>query len=342
MARVLSSSVNVVGDSLDACMYSRYLAENSSSVEEIVHYVTNEVGGVHFDAVKDSAYYMQFLKRQVKDKIQEYLPAYEFELVLDTFVKIPNKKIKFHTSYDGYVRFPITRSTFELDIDYADAVLNSMKLNEFLVEYKSTKNITKVMKSIFSDDFYMSVIKKIGSNQWNLNQSQIDPLRLYASVLSLDSLDDDSIVEYYHPNRGTSELCMKLLNHPKIKIVTASRRDIKSTIKSQVTRVSYICEYFDYYFDFMFGGLDYVQYCTEVHSRSLNDSELVRIYTPYDKTYHVFFEIDSVTYKVASKPSLITSNNFNRMALSPSISNYKKILDYKKVSAVSRNLKIVH
>jgi hypothetical protein len=62
----------------------------------------------------------------------------------------------------------------------------------------------------------MNLIKKIGCNQWNVNQSQLDAGRLY-NMLQLGQLSSETPFQYHHPIDGISALCKELLNHPKIK-----------------------------------------------------------------------------------------------------------------------------
>lgn len=340
MVRISDESANVVGDCLEACLYSRHLAEDNSNMKEITHYTTGEYGGFYFDEIKDDSYCILFLSRDQLAKILKFLPNLKYKAVLENHMRVPVKKIKFSSSYDEHITFPINRNSFELDIDYQDSILKKYTHEEFIEEYKSHKNITRLMKSVFSESFYLNIIKKISCNQWNTNQSQIDPSRLY-QLLHLNQIDSNKQFEYYYPIDGLSALCKELLNHPKIKVVKESRSETKKIIKAQVNKVTYIAEYVDYYLDFMFGGFDYMVGRTEVYGRSLAESNLFRTYTPFDKKYYMYFGTESTVYRTLNEPKTITSHKFNRMCIVPSIGNYRKLADYRKVSSVSRNLKIL-
>jgi len=340
MVRISEDSANVVGDCLEACLYSRHLAEDLKHMKEITHYTTGEYGGFYFDEIKDDSYCILFLSKDQLTKILRYIPNLKYKAVLENHLRVPVKKIKFSSSYDEHITFPINRNSFELEIDYQDSILKKYTYEQFIEEYKSHKNITRLMKSVFSESFYLNIIKKISCNQWNTNQSQIDPSRLY-HMLHLNQLDSTKQFEYYFPVEGISSLCKELLNHPKIKVAKESRNNTKKIIKSQTNKVTYIAEYVDYYLDFMFGGFDYMISRTETHGKSLSESTIFRTYTPFDKKYYMYFGTESTVYKIWNTPKLITSHSFNRMCLVPSISNYRKLVDYRKVSNVSRNLKIL-
>lgn len=91
----------------------------------------------------------------------------------------------------------------------------------------------------------------------------------------------------------------------------------------------------------MFGSIDYIQYQTEIHKKSISHIDTCRVYTPYDKKYFQFFEKDSIIYKSYSEPRKISSNEFEYFSVIPSFSNHKKINEYKKVAAVSQTIKII-
>lgn len=339
MVRILEDSINVIGDSLEACLYSRYLA-SKPNINRIDHYTTGEYGGFYFDEVKDSAYVALFLTNAQLSKISNYIPNIEVRQVTENYVKAPSKKIKFSNPYDEYIPYPLNKASFELEMDYVDNILKTYTKEEFIIEYKEHKNITKLMKDIFSDQLYLNIVKKIGCNQWNLNQSQLDPSKLY-NLLHLYQLDSDKAFEYYNPSNGISSMCKELLNDSKIVIHKENRKDIKAITKSQVNKVTYLFEYVDYYMDFMFGGFDYMKAHTDLHSKSISEYKYFRIYTPFDKDYYVYFGIDSCTYKSWNEPIAINSHDFGRNILIPSLANTRKMIDYRKVSNVNRNFKIL-
>lgn len=341
MQRISTDVVNVVGDSIEACLYSRFLLKNNSDIKKINHYITGNLGGIYDDREKNNHYNILFLNAKTREKIAEFLPDFKFELIVNNYLKIPQKKIKFSNNYDGFLRFPITRKCFELQIDYQDAVTSCMNFEQFINEYKEVKNITRVMKMMFSEDFFSNIIKKIGCNQWNINLSQVDPIKLYKNILNLDYIDSDEVVEYYHPIDGATKMCEELLSHPKINVIRTNRKAIKNIVNTDRDKLTYIQDYVDYYMNFMFGALDYVQYQTEIHKKSISYSKTSRVFPIYDKVYFQFFEKDSITYKTWSKEMNIRSNDFDFLAVVPSIQNYKKISDYKKYAAVSQTLRII-
>lgn len=339
MVRIVEDVVNVIGDSLEACLYARYLA-SKPNITRIDHYTTGEYGGFYFDQIKDSSYCALFLTDSQLSKILDFIPDLSTILIEENYLKAPMKKMRFSSPYDEYVSFPINRSSFELEMDYVDNILKNYTYDEFISEYKEHKNITKLMKSIFSDNFYMNLVKKIGCNQWNTNQSQLDAGRLYR-ILQLDQLSSESPFRYHYPANGVSALCVELLNHPKIKIHKADRKTIKSETKAQTDRVTYLFEYIDYYMDFMFGGFDYVVGHTEVHSKSISEYKYFRILTPFDKQYYAYFGIEATSYKVWNEVMNITSHDFKRALLIPTQSNYRRMNDYRKISLVNRNFKVL-
>lgn len=339
MLRVSEDVVNVVGDSLVSCMYSRYLA-SLPHIKQVNHYTTGEYGGFYFDRKKDSSFVALFLSKHQIDEVRKLLPEAAFIPLSESYLKAPVKKIKFSSPYDEYIPYPITKSSFELDMDYHDCVLKTYSKAEFLEEYASNKNITKLMKSVFSETMYMNLMKKIGCNQWGMNQSQMDARSIYA-LLSLEQLGNDNQMQYYYPANGASKLCIDMLSDSKIKIIEMEPKKIKKEIKANSHIVSHLFDYIDYYMDFMFGGLDYVSAKTEIHSKSISEYRYFRVLTPFDKTHYMYFGVEAVSYKVSSVPMLIRSNSFGRGVLCPSQANYRKIADYRKVSAVSRNLKVM-
>lgn len=341
MRRISKEEINVVGDTLEACLYSRFLLSTNKNITKINHYVTDNLGGIYYDREKNNHYNILFLNSKAREKISEFLPDCKFELIIDNYLKIPFKKIRFSNSQDGFIRFPITMKSFELEIDYQDAVCNPLSFEQFIKEYKEAKNITKVMKMIFSEQFFLDVIKNIGVNQWNIKLSQVDPIKLYKNILNLEYIDIDDVVEYYHPIDGATKLCEELLSHPNINVIRTNRKSIKDVVNNDRHRLTYIQDYVDYYMNFMFGSLDYIQYQTEVHKKSISYSQIKRVFSPYDKKYFQFFEKDSITYKTWSKDMKINSNDFDFLALVPSMNNYKKIQEYKKVAAVSQTIKII-
>lgn len=339
MVRIKEDLVNVIGDSIDACLYSRYLADNSI-INSIDHHTTGQYGGFYFDEHKDDSYSALFVSEKQLNKIKEFLPDVQVIEVTENYLKTPIKKMRFSSPYDEYITYPINRGSFELEMDYDENILRSYSFEEFIDEYKKCKNVTKLMKNIFSDYFYMNLIKKIGCNQWNINQSQMDPSRLY-SMLNLGHLDENKRVKYYYPIKGASQLCKDLLKHPKINVIETNRKNIRSKTKSELNKVTYIFEYVDYYMDFMFGGLDYIAAKTELHSKSISENKYFKVLTPFDKKYHCYFGVDTNTYKTYNENFSITSHDFRKLLMVPSQNNYRKLSDYKKVSNVSKNLKII-
>lgn len=341
MRQISKEIVNVVGDSLEACLYSRFLLDNNPEIKKINHYITDNLGGIYADREKKDHYNILFLNAKTREKIAGFLPSHKFELIVDNYIKVPQKKIKFSNNLDGYIHFPFTLKSFELQLDYNDAILNTMNFETFIKEYKEVKNITRLMKMIFSDEFYGNIIKKIGGNQWNINLSQVDPIKLYRNILNLDYIESDDIVEYYHPIEGATKLCEELLSHLKINVIRTDRKTIKNVVNNTKDVVNYVQDYIDYYMNFMFGAFDYVQYQTEVHKKSISYHNTSRTFSIYDKTYFQFFEKDSITYKSWSKDMKISSNEFEYLAVVPSMSNYKKLAEYKKFAAVSQTIKII-
>lgn len=339
MVRIVEDVVNVVGDSLEACLYSRYLA-SKPEITVVDHYTTGEYGGFYFDDKKDSAYCALFLTESQVSKIASFLPEFQTIKITEHYLKAPVKKIRFSNPYDEYITYPLTKNSFELDMDYRDNVLRHYTYEEFIAEYKDTKNITKLMKNIFSEQIYMNLIKKIGCNQWNLNQSQLEAGRLYHQ-LQLGCLNSEDPFNYHHPIGGASALCRALLNHPKIKIHTNTRKNIKAEVKSKTNKITYLFEYIDYYMDFMFGGFDYVKGHTDIHSKSISEYKYFRVLTPFDKQYYAYFGVDATSYKVWNEEATISSHDFGRLQLVPSQVNYRKLNDYRKIAHVSRNFKVL-
>lgn len=339
MARISEDVVNVVGDSLEACLYSRYLA-SMPEIKQVNHYTTGEYGGFYFDEKKDDSYVALFLTSTQLDRVKEFMPTLREIPLCENYLKAPVKKIRFSNPYDEYIPYPINKTSFEVEMDYEDNILRKYTYEEFLKEYKDCKNITKLMKSVFSESIYMNLIKKIGCNQWGLNQSQMEVGRLY-NILNLGQIGSDVEFKYFYPNGGVSLLCKNLLNNQKISIKHGSRKDIKKATKSQLDKVTYYFEYIDYYMDFMFGPLEYVKAETEIHNKSISEYKYFRVYTPFDKNHYAYFGVEAYTYRTRNVPTKITTHNFSRSLIVPSQSNYRKIYDYRKVSAVSRNFKIM-
>lgn len=326
--------VNVYGDTIESCMYSRILAENSN--KKIIHHYSEQLGGIY----STTGMLGLLTGKQVK-KIKEFLPEEEFIIITETYVKIPYNKLKIKNGTDGNIRFPLTKKSFESEYDYEDTIINTYTYQEYVEKYKESKNITKVFKSIFQDNFYIDVVKKVGSNLFNVIQTQMDYRYLYKTLLNLDSLEQDEIYQFYLPVCGFEKLCFKLLEKENITVVNQSRIDVKNKFRDNF-ELNYLFEFADYYFDFVYGALDYIKYEVTPYKTTLyNTEEISKVYTPYDKKHGLYFQIDNVIYSVDANKTRIRSNNFGKITIMPTLDNCKKNSQYVELANNIPNVKII-
>ena len=328
------SVVNVVGNSIESCLFSNYL-KNKFPEKSIRHFRSGNLGGVH--SFENGL--PRFFTLEQKNKILNILPDVEFQTITETYLKIPYNKLEFQNSNDGYIRFPLTKKSFECEFDYNDIVDSTPTLQDFMDSYSSTKNVIKCLKGVFNHKFFNNVIKRVSLNYLTIPQANIDPRYTYNTLLQLDSLADEDYYCYHYPTIGVEELCNRLLSGIEVKL--ESKANIKKLVKNN-KNLNYICENYDYYFDLMHGPLDYLTISSDIHKKySMNLDEIVRIYTPYDKKSGLYYEVNSTIYKTTLGVTRIKSNNFGEMLLAPTIDNSKKILDYQKTSNLIPNIKLV-
>ena len=331
-----SNIINVYGDTLDSCVYSRVIADRYTD-HKIIHHSSGEFGGIYSDNNK----MLGLLTEKQANKILEYLPDYVFIPVTETYVKVPHNKLKFKNTSDGNVRFPFTRKSFECEYDYNDMILEKPTFEEYIEDYKENKNIVKLMKTVFQDNFYMDVSKKIGTNVFNLIQSQMDAKYLYKTLFSMDFLDSADYFIYYIPSTGFGDLCLQLLNNHNITIKIDNRKNIKDRLSTKRDQ-NYVFDYFDYYFDFIFGGIDYTKFTPKEFKKTLFNTEFItRTYTPYDKKYGIYYQIESTIYCVENTSYSIKSNTIESAIPTPSQTNYKKISQYIELANNMPNVKII-
>lgn len=331
-----SNIINVYGDTLDSCVYSRVIAERYPE-KTIVHYSSGNYGGIYSDTNR----MLGLLTEKQVNKILEYLPLYDFIQVTETYVKVPHSKLKFKNTTDGNLRFPFTKKTFECEYDYNDVITSTPSFEEYMEDFKENKNIVKVMKSIFNDAFYMDISKKIGTNIFNIIQSKLDAKYLYKSLFGLEYLQYSDYIVQYTPTNGYYDLCCSLLSHSNITRVVDTHKNIKEKITLRRDS-NYVFDYFDYYFDFIFGGIEYTKFTPIEYKKTFFNTDFItKIYTPYDKKFGIYFQIEDTIYSVENKPYYIRSNNVQVSIPTPSQSNYKKILQYVELVNNMPNVKIM-
>lgn len=339
MTKLNNSHVNVVGDSIESCLVSRKLSDNPA-VKEVHHYTTGALGGVFIDDVE--TVYLGLLSKSQVNKIQQYLPDEVFEEVSESYLKIPHKKLNFQNSYDGYIRFPFTANSFENEFDMDDIILEKYGYTQYVDKLLEYKNINKIFKEMFEDHFYMNIIKKIGTNIWNLNISQLDPSYVYKGLLHLEHLDTQEPIMFYRPKIGYSGICKKLLEKDNITIVKENRINIKNKTKAQIDIMTYYCEYYDFYYDFLYGAMEYINPIVEMYKKNnLNTENYVKIQTPYDKKYGVYYQLNNNTYRVFFENYIINTNSYSAKQLIPSIANMKRYSEYKKMADLMINSRII-
>lgn len=329
-----SNVINVYGDSLDACVYTRTLSEKFPN-RTIVHYSSGEFGGIYSN--KNGM--LGLLSENRMRLISSYIDA-EFIPVTESYVKVPYNKLKIKNTTDGNIRFPITKKSFEFEYDYDDVILSTPTYEEFIEEYSNNKNIVKVMKKIFNDSFYTDVIKKIGTNIFDTIQSQLDARYLYKTLFNMESLQLCDYFIYYCPVGGYDSLCRKLLENSNIKTVITDRVSIKKSLENNDQ--NYLFDYFDYYLDYIYGGIEYTKFTPKEYKKTLfNTDQISRIYTPYDKNYGIYYQIESTIYSVETSKYFIKSNNFSSCIPTPSQTNFKKISQYLELVSNIPNMNII-
>lgn len=337
MAVKLNNNViNIYGDNLESCLYARYLA-NKHPDKLIIHRSTGKFGGIY----NESTGMLGILTQLQVDKILEYI-EFDFEPITEVYVKIPYSKVKFRNTSDGNIRFPFNKKSFESEYDYDDTVLSTPTYEDFLIRYKQTKNIVKCLKEVFSDDFYVDIVKKIGTNFFNITQSQLDPKYIYKHLLHLESLNSQDYIIQYTPKYGYTLLCEELLNCINIEKIIEDRPTIRKQIRAN-NELNYIFEYYDYYMDFIFGAIEYVKYDVNLHKTTLFRADHIsKTITPYDKKYGQYIQIESNIYGVVATPYEIISNSFESCTPLPTYTNVKKIQEYNSLINNIPNIKMFY
>lgn len=328
--------INVYGDSLDSCIYTRILSEKYPN-KQIIHYSSEYLGGIY----SNKSNMLGLLSEKQVNLLLKYEPDLRFIPITESYIKVPYTKLKFKNTTDGNLRFPFTKKTFEFEYDYNDNILSTPTYDEFITRYGDIKNLVKLMKEIFSESFYMDVSKKIGTNIYNTIQSQIDPRFLYKTLFNLESLALDDYYIYYTPVGGFEDLCLSILDKDNIKLIVKDRKTIKNILSSNKDD-NYVFDYFDYYFDFIFGGIEYIKYHPKLIKTTLFNTDVITItQTPYDKKYGMYYQIDSSIFSVSTSKYLIHSNTFDYCLPIPTQSNYKKINQYIELTASMNNIRII-
>lgn len=334
--KINNDVINIYGDGLEACLYARYLA-NKHPEKKIIQYGVGLLGGIYHE----STGLVGFLNSAQVDKISEYIDI-EYIETSEIYVKIPYNKVKFKNTLDGNIRFPFNRKSFESEYDYSDTVISTPTYEEFIAKFKQNKNIVKCLKDIFSDSFYVDVVKKIGTNFFNITQSQLDPKYIYKHLLKLESLATNEYLIQYVPALGHSNLCEELLKKSNISRVILSRQEIKNNIRNN-NQINYIFEYYDYYLDFIFGAIDYFRQEPTLFKTTLyNLDSISKTITPYDKKYGQYIQIESNIYGIATESYCINNNEFKTCTPLPTYCNVKKIQEYVQLTSNMPNVKIFY
>lgn len=334
LSKVNNGIINVFGDTLDSCVYTRMLSEKYPD-KTIYHYSSGNFGGIY----SDSNGMLGLLNETRKNIILSYIQT-EFIPITETYVKVPYSKLDIKNTTDGNIRFPFTKKSFEFDYDFYDVILSTPTYEEFMTNYIDNKNLVKCMKNVFADSFYMNVSKKIGTNIFDVIQSQLDPKYLYKALFNMDSLLLDEYFIYYSPAYGFTDLCTKLLAKSNIKVILDNRKSLKKALDNN--NMNYLFDYFDYYMDFIFGGIEYTKFTPIEYKKTLlNTDQICRVYTPYDKKYGIYYQIDNIIYAVVNSKYLIKSNYFDVCMPTPSQLNYKKIKQYVELTNNIPNISIM-
>lgn len=331
-----SNIINIYGDNLESCLYARYLADKHPE-KKIIHRSTGKYGGVY----NESTGMVGMLTQAQVDKISEYINI-SFDVISETYVKVPYNKIKIKNTSDGNIRFPFNRKSFESEFDYDDIIMSTPTYEMFMTQFKQSKNIVKCLKEIFSDDFYMDVIKKIGTNFFNITQSQLDPKYIYKHLLHLESLSSSEYILQYTPKEGYTVLCEALLNCSNIEKSIEDRVSIKRYVRNN-NELNYLFEYYDYYMDFIFGSIEYIKYGITLHKTTLFRADgISKTISPYDKKYGQYIQIESNIYGITTTPYEITANDFDACIPMPTYNNVKKIQEYNSLINNIPNIKMFY
>lgn len=330
-----TSIINVYGDTLESCVYARMLAETRPNLK-IRHYSSSNLGGIYVNSA------LGLLTEKQMLRVLEYMPEYEFTPVTETYVRIPYNKLKIKNTTDGNIRFPFTVKSFESEYDYDDVVLSTPTFDEFMDRCKANKNIVKTMKEIFQDSFYVDVAKKIGTNLFDVIQSQLDPKYIYKQLFNMESLSYDDYLVYYTPVNGFEDLCVELLKHENIEMIITDRKSIRDKLNGN-NEMNYVFDYFDYYLNFIFGPIEYYKFTSTEYKKTLYNTEFIsRTYTPYDKKYGLYYQIENTIYAVSTRSYAIRCNIFDNCIPKPTITNVKKIAQYLDLVSKIPNINIIY
>lgn len=332
--KIKDNIINVFGDNLQSCLYARYLATLNPTIQ-IFHYSYGHLGGIYngVDGILGA------LSQSQINMILKYI-EFEFTEISEIFVKVPYGKISFMNTLDGNIRFPFNKKSFESEYDYNDMIQSTPTYTEFMNSYKSSKNLVKTLRAIYSDSFYMEIAKKIGTNYYNVTQSQLDPSYIYKELLEIGELATNINICKYFPTKGYEELCNELLNCYNITKIHEPRKDIKHKIRSN-NEMNYIFEYYDYYLDFIFGPIEYVKESPNFTKISLYDPNEISItLSPYDKKYGKYYKIDSKIYGISTSKHTIDSNTFIQASPLPTANNMKKIAEYNQLTTNIPNIRL--
>ena len=332
--KIRDDVINIYGDSLESCFFARTIAlANPKST--VVHYSSGNLGGIHNDVNGT----LGVLTASQYSRISELVDV-EFVEISEMHLKVPHNKISFMNTSDGYIRYPINKKSFETEYDYLDNIMSPLSYEDYINKFKTTKNIVKCIKEMFSDSFYMEIIKKIGTNFYDITQSQLEPRFIYEELLQLKYLTSDDLIVHYTPKNGYGELCESLLKLDNISSRVVDRKKIKKNIRTN-DEMNYIFEYYDYYLDFIYGSIEYITLEPVLHKKTLLNLDSISItITPYDKRYGKYYQIDSNIYGVKTSKSTIMSDGFGPRTPIPTYQNSKKIREYTQLVSNIPNIKL--
>lgn len=278
-------NVVVVGYTLDACYIARTLANNPSC--KSVTFINTGILGYPLDTMKDFLTEASVLKLQdagVKCDFTKYHNA--------RFMYIPHKNLAIQNNTNGLFQYPLNKASFSNDAEYANLINGIGDMEVFMDEYKETTKPHVLYSSKIGKYIIRGIFDRIPNNKFNGIKISKMTSRSYKKEFPMDFIGDVGTGNIYYPSTSYNDICMELLNHPKIRIRTGDISKIKDTVSLRIKNTTvYMCDNrVDIVCNYMYGMFDRIRHYVS-NTKNVYDSmepNCVRdgvILTPMDQSW---------------------------------------------------------
>lgn len=323
----LKKKAYIIGYSLDSAMFARELAVKRDI--EVVYLQTGKMAHP-LDGTRDYISYENVLQIKALGVDVEFK-----KMINSTFVYIPYNELKFVNNRNGLISYPLNKSSFDSAEEWEQVEFCLSKIDDFRDNLEKANNFINIYKNFFPKWLYDSMLKYMGINKWGgIRQSKFTREGL-AREIDLSCLDSNNTGSIYRPINGYSDICDKLLDHPKIsrdkidvkqvnKIIT--KREKSADIILADNRVDFICNY-------TYGAFDRIEFKVE-NTRDQNLEEFYDIsegivFTPTKDYWCISNELGDIV-KIRSEK--VDSLGYTKQSVIPTTAHNRKLYtEYQKM-----------